>query len=789
MRRGKLSWKMVSSTLILLLASSAAWTTQASADSTRSMTISRIDGPAYIQQSGGALRIQAYPGMLLHEGDTLVTESGGAVLSIQDEGDEITLAPNSEIRIKVLAGGAVQSTTKLELMSGQAYTSVHDLRESRDVFEMDVPGQKLEVKGTQFFVIINPLTGTPDVVAGAGVVKVSGTNPQSFAGKAESPVTLYPAQQISLTPGVDPSLQTPTSVDISDLVHQASPDIIKAIIQNKAQIDRENQELIEQQKKQLEQGQSKPSGSSASNGSNDLFLVSQLEDLQKIQQNLNVLVGNVAKEASSQGKIEKSKLDPLIEQVNRGIDDPNGKIDLGNVRPFDPTVGLDPQQEAKRKEQEKAQQELQKKIQQQIQQQQQQIQEVLQQQQMQDILLQQQMQQQLQAMIDNILKTIAELQQANQKAAEQRATQAVIQYQQQLSTEEMKRFEEEVRRRNQERIQMGGQQPAAPTQPTAPTQPNLPGGSMTPPVKPPVDPPVDPKPVEIKAVFSPDFPEQVPLHSSHKFTFGFSSGQSNQDTKVKVRVTYSSKTGINLSETDYTYWYGEDAIKEGQLSTDGIVLTKEAGPDGEEGEAYTLGELNGTPITFETRLPEVGDYQVKVELLKDEEAAGDPLVTVIKEVHVFDGLSTEVNPIEGTDLDRTLKVKAGGITPETVLGLEIDLRRGSGEASKAAPGAKFILVHNGKEVAVEETNSDGIADVLLPPQLAAINLGLVNENGPTPDGAEFTLRMVAPVDEGNIPLPGEYTAELQWVRQTGDIEHLIPLGQAFKVHYTVPPTL
>ncbi|WP_186326088.1 FecR domain-containing protein [Paenibacillus sp. Y412MC10] len=748
------------------------------------MTISRIDGPTYIQQSGGALRIQAYPGMLLHEGDTLVTESGGAVLSIQDEGDEITLAPNSEIRIKVLAGRAVQSTTKLELMSGQAFTSVHDLRESRDVFEMDVPGQKLEVKGTQFFVIINPLTGIPDVAAGAGVVKVSGTNPQSFAGKAGSPVTLYPAQQISLTPGVDPSLQTPTSVDISDLVHQASPDIIKAIIQNKAQIDRENQELIEQQKKQLEQGQSKPSGSSASNGSNDPFLASQLEDLQKIQQNLNVLVGNVAKEASSQGKIEKSKLDQLIEQVNRGIDDPNGKIDLGNVRPFDPTVGLDPQLEAKRKELGKAQQELQKKIQEQIQQQKQQMQEVLQQQQMQEILLQQQMQQQLQAMLDKILKTIAEMQQANQKAAEQRATQAVIQYQQQLSTEEKKRFEEEVRRRNQERIQMGGQQPAAPTQP-----PNSPGGSMTPPVKPPVDSPVDPKPVEIKAIFSPDFPEQVPLNSSHKFTFGFSSGQSNQDTKVKVRVTYSSKTGINLSETDYTYSYGEDAIKEGQLSTDGIVITKEAGPDGEEGEAFTLGELNGTPITFETRLPEVGDYQVKVELLKDEEAAGDPLVTVTKEVHVFDGLSTEVNPIEGTDLDRTLKVKAGKIMPETVLGLEIDLRRGSGEASEAAPGAKFILVHNGKEVAEGETNSDGIADVLLPPQLAAINLGLVNGDGPTPEGTEFTLRMVALADEGNVPIPGEYTAELQWVRQTGDIEQLIPLGQAFKVHYTVPPTL
>ncbi len=775
---------MVSSALILLLAGSAAWTTQASADSARSMTISRIDGPAYIQQSGGALRIQAYPGMLLHEGDTLVTESGGAVLSIQDEGDEITLAPNSEIRIKVLMGGAVQSTTKLELMSGQAYTSVHDLRESRDVFEMDVPGQKLEVKGTQFFVIINPLTGTPDVVAGAGVVKVSGTNPQSFAGKAESPVTLYPAQQISLTPSVDPSLQTPTSVDISDLVHQVSPDIIKAIIQNKAQIDRENQELIEQQKKQLEQGQSKPSGSSASNGSNDLFLVSQLEDLQKIQQNLNVLVGNVAKEASSQGKIEKSKLDQLIDQVNRGIDDPNGKIDLGNVRPFDPTVGLDPQLEAKRKEQEKAQQELQKKIQEQIQQQKQQTQEVLQQQQMQDILLQQQMQQQLQAMIDKILKTIAEMQQANQKAVEQRATQAVIQFQQQLSADEKKRFAEEAKRREQERIQMGGQQPAAPTQ-----QPNSPGGSMTPPVKPPVDPPVDPKPVDIKAVFSPDFPEQVPLNSSHKFTFGFSSGQSNQDTKVKVRVTYSSKTGINLAETDYTYSYGEKAIKEGQLSPDGIILTKEAGADGEEGEAFTLGELNGTPITFETRLPEVGDYQVKVELLKDEEVAGDPLVTVTKEVHVFDELSTEVYPVEGTDLDRTLRVKAGAITPEAVLGLQIDLRRGSGEESVAAPGAQFMLLHNGEEVAVGETNSDGIADVLLPPQLAAINLGLVNENGPTPDGAEFTLRMVAPVDEGNVPIPGEYTAELQWGRQTGDIEQFIPLGQAFKVHYTVLPTL
>lgn len=764
---------MVSSTLILLLAGSAAWTTQASADSTRSMTISRIDGPAYIQQSGGALRIQAYPGMLLHEGDTLVTESGGAVLSIQDEGDEITLAPNSEIRIKVLAGGAVQSTTKLELMSGQAYTSVHDLRESRDVFEMDVPGQKLEVKGTQFFVIINPLTGIPDVAAGAGVVKVSGTNPQSFAGKDGSPVTLYPAQQISLTPGVDPSLQTPTSVDISGLVHQASPDIIKAIIQNKAQIDRENQELIEQQKKQLEQGQSKPSGSSASNGSNDPFLVSQLEDLQKIQQNLNALVGNVAKEASSQGKIEKSKLDPLIEQVNRGIDDPNGKIDLGNVRPFDPTVGLDPQQEAKRKEQEKVQQELQKKIQEQIQQQQQQIQEVLQQQQMQDILLQQQMQQQLQAMIDNILKTIAELQQANQKAAEQRATQAVIQYQQQLSTEEMKRFEEEVRRRNQERIQMGGQQPAAPTQPTAPTQPNLPGGSMTPPVKPPVDPPVDPKPEpsDIKAIFDPGIPEQVPENTPHQFSLGFHGSESEKDMKVKVRLTYSSKSGSSLDNIEYKYQFDHSDIIPGQLENGGVTLAKP------NGDAFTIEELDGAPISFETSWPHVGDYHLKIELLKDEEGTNKPLVTVDKDFHVH-SLTTETSSIDDNALKHRLYVQGDWIKPDTELALRINLNIADGEP---VSGAMFKLLH-GEDVIAEGTTEWGYANLVLKNE-TALTLGLVDENGRSAEGANLTLQWIDV--EGHVPENGQYTAELQWMGQSGESEEPFSLGKPSPIPFTV----
>nr|WP_285855346.1 FecR family protein [Paenibacillus cellulositrophicus] len=711
--------------------------------------------------------------MLLHEGDTLVTESGGAVLSIQDEGDEITLAPNSEIRIKVLAGGAVQSTTKLELMSGQAYTSVHDLRESRDVFEMDVPGQKLEVKGTQFFVIINPLTGIPDVAAGAGVVKVSGTNPQSFAGKDGSPVTLYPAQQISLTPGVDPSLQTPTSVDISGLVHQASPDIIKAIIQNKAQIDRENQELIEQQKKQLEQGQSKPSGSSASNGSNDPFLVSQLEDLQKIQQNLNALVGNVAKEASSQGKIEKSKLDPLIEQVNRGIDDPNGKIDLGNVRPFDPTVGLDPQQEAKRKEQEKVQQELQKKIQEQIQQQQQQIQEVLQQQQMQDILLQQQMQQQLQAMIDNILKTIAELQQANQKAAEQRATQAVIQYQQQLSTEEMKRFEEEVRRRNQERIQMGGQQPAAPTQPTAPTQPNLPGGSMTPPVKPPVDPPVDPKPEpsDIKAIFDPGIPEQVPENTPHQFSLGFHGSESEKDMKVKVRLTYSSKSGSSLDNIEYKYQFDHSDIIPGQLENGGVTLAKP------NGDAFTIEELDGAPISFETSWPHVGDYHLKIELLKDEEGTNKPLVTVDKDFHVH-SLTTETSSIDDNALKHRLYVQGDWIKPDTELALRINLNIADGEP---VSGAMFKLLH-GEDVIAEGTTEWGYANLVLKNE-TALTLGLVDENGRSAEGANLTLQWIDV--EGHVPENGQYTAELQWMGQSGESEEPFSLGKPSPIPFTV----
>lgn len=79
----------------------------------------------------------------------------------------------------------------------------------------------------------------------------------------------------------------------------ASPGIIAQIIKNKNDIDRENEEFLEKKRQELQSGQS-------GTGTQDLIMKSP-DDLAKVADNLNNLIGNIAKEALDKKKPAKKK--------------------------------------------------------------------------------------------------------------------------------------------------------------------------------------------------------------------------------------------------------------------------------------------------------------------------------------------------------------------------------------------------------------------------------------------------------------------------------------------------
>jgi hypothetical protein len=333
---------------------------QADAKTSRLAVIASLNGDVTVKKGGGSKSYDAYEGMSLNQGDTLFTSSGASVtLNVSNGDSEITLGEDSEFNISDLAG----KKSKLKMWAGSMWVKVKSLAGSNNLFEVETPTAVMGVRGTQFFVGVDPESGKSKLAVGAGVVAATvstspagqGTKTASTFGIAPPPpedekteAIVYPTQQLTVD-SREESKNLAVKIeplDIEAIVKSASANVIKAIIQNKASIDKENAEFIDRKKQEIANGTSIASG-------NSTFVVKNLEELNKVIVNLNNLVGNIAKSAADTNKVDKESLDKLIEMANKDIVDPNQKLDLNKVVPFDKTAGVDPLAEKLRLEQQK----------------------------------------------------------------------------------------------------------------------------------------------------------------------------------------------------------------------------------------------------------------------------------------------------------------------------------------------------------------------------------------------------------------------------------------------------
>ncbi|MFD2613231.1 FecR domain-containing protein [Paenibacillus gansuensis] len=313
----------------------------AEAKTSRAAKIVELSGTVKVKKAGGSRGFSAFRNMTLNQGDQVsVGAKSSLTLQIGDRtGDVMTFAENSSFYVSDLKNSAAGGKkSKLKLISGSVYSSVSKLN-GDDEFQIETPTAVMGVRGTHFVVVVNPMTGVVSTVVMSGVVKsTSIQNISTGAGNAQqsNTVHLYPAQQIQLDTrtGTGPIEARVEVVNIGQLIGNSSPDVIKAMISNAASIQKENEAFIEQMMRTLEQGGKKLEEKSA------LVFASQ-DDLSNIAANLNNLIGNAAKEALNQKKIEKNLLDKLIEEANKSIGNPAQKIDVTKVKPLDPQAGLD----------------------------------------------------------------------------------------------------------------------------------------------------------------------------------------------------------------------------------------------------------------------------------------------------------------------------------------------------------------------------------------------------------------------------------------------------------------
>jgi hypothetical protein len=200
---------------------------------------------------------------------------------------------------------------------------------------------------TNFVVYVDPKTGQTSMIVAAGVVKAPlderGTAADLLTRGATKATLIYPTQQITLDGRQE--LQDLKSkvgqLNPADLLAAgASTKVLEAILKNKAEIDRENQELMERQR--LEMDSRVKLDPTVKQG------LKKNEDLDKIQQSLDKLIGNLAQEAIAQKKLEQKDLDRLISEVNQKLADPTRPVDLSKLEQLGKGTGLDPDFEQKK---------------------------------------------------------------------------------------------------------------------------------------------------------------------------------------------------------------------------------------------------------------------------------------------------------------------------------------------------------------------------------------------------------------------------------------------------------
>ncbi|WP_459965512.1 Ig-like domain-containing protein [Paenibacillus sp. JCM 10914] len=295
------------------------------------------------------------------------------------------------------------------------------------------------VRGTNFIVSIDPVTGLPTLFVNSGLVQASGN------GSSQNPAFVYPAQQLNLLPtSQEPNV--PYVVDPSDLVNQVSPAIIEDLLRAKQKIDQENAEMLERMRN--EASSSIPNGNSGGLSP---------DDLDRYQNNFDNMLANILKQARDQNLIGPDQLQALIDEANKQTDQ---KIDLNNV----PPLQLSEEQKQQQDKQKQLAEELKKRLEEQNK--------------------QRELDAQKQSLTDRLNAEKERREQENNKKLEEARKQAEEKFKQQLSDADKQKFEEQQKALEQKRQQQEqAQLPQAPTPPT----PTLPTPTPTPTPTPPTN--------------------------------------------------------------------------------------------------------------------------------------------------------------------------------------------------------------------------------------------------------------------------------------------------------------
>ncbi|WP_158301930.1 Ig-like domain-containing protein [Paenibacillus mesophilus] len=311
------------------------------AKESRAAIVVSVKGEVMVTKAGGSAEYRAFEEMSLSQGDHIRTQDGSSiVLQVVDQEDEVTIGPNTEMYISSLIESDEGSKkSKLKMWAGSLWFKVKKLVNADDEFELETPTAVMSVRGSNGY--IESMYGQLFALMTSGVLE---TTPTSGDGSSGS-TNISPGQQYQQSDDQsgDPS-DNVTPLDIKSFVANATPEIILALLQSIQDIREENEQFVQQL----------GDGSKQVDSRTGLKLDTP-EKQQQFGSNLTNLLANIAKEAMDSNKLPASEINELISKANENTT--GERIDLNNVKPFDTSVGLDPDVQKAKQEQMQKQQE------------------------------------------------------------------------------------------------------------------------------------------------------------------------------------------------------------------------------------------------------------------------------------------------------------------------------------------------------------------------------------------------------------------------------------------------
>ncbi|MEG0439504.1 MAG: FecR domain-containing protein [Solibacillus sp.] len=236
-------WSIVTLMAIFLTVSIFSHVGTAEAATSRVAIISKLEGTVEVQKFGGKKTLKGFKGMSLNQGDIVTTgKKSSVVLKFSNgtsEDDTLILESSTKVTFSKLSikNG---TTTKVSMLKGKAWVDVKSIKNKEDEFVLETPTAIMGVRGTNFFVGVDPNTGLPTVAVLSGNVNVTGS------GNNDGSVNVYPGSALTVD-GQDQLQTIPMDNQVlSQMLNSTSNEVMKAILESAQKIIDENQKLMDQ---------------------------------------------------------------------------------------------------------------------------------------------------------------------------------------------------------------------------------------------------------------------------------------------------------------------------------------------------------------------------------------------------------------------------------------------------------------------------------------------------------------------------------------------------------------